>query len=79
MMSTMDGTDPLHSFGYRFTKDQVDRAAVMKLKKKLIRERSLRLSLTKEVSDLKSTMQSFKSSLIGQGALPPTHSRKPKL
>jgi hypothetical protein len=49
---------PMHKFGYRFTKiDKSHEKDVLRnLRKKLERERSLRNSITREVSDLKMTL-----------------------
>lgn len=71
--------DPLHTFGYRFTQDQRkfkdEREVIVKLKKKLDRERSLRHSITREVKELKQTLGSIKGSFAGSPSrgLPPTH------
>ena len=53
---------PMHKFGYRFneTEKKHERDIVKNLKQKLDRERSLRESITREVHDLKQTLNSFK-------------------
>ena len=51
---------------------------IVKLKKKLDRERSLRHSITREVKELKQTLGSIKGSFAGSPGrgLPPTHPNK---
>lgn len=53
---------PMHKFGYRFneTEKKHERDIVTNLKQKLDRERSMRESITREVQDLKQTLNSFK-------------------
>jgi hypothetical protein len=62
----------MKTFGYRFTTEQKNREkeSVVSLRKKLEHERSLRHSLSREVSELKETLQTFKKN---PNMLPPTH------
>jgi hypothetical protein len=51
----------MKTFGYRFTTEQKNREkeTVVSLRKKLEHEKSLRHSLSREVSELKGTLQTF--------------------
>ena len=69
----------MHKFGYRFTKiDKSHEKDVLRsLRKKLERERSLRNSISREVSDLKMTLTSLKPAIAASATLlPPTHPNK---